>query len=82
LKKIEKNGKIEQKKSRMCDIVELNDKLMKQIADVKYLVRDNAYKYSTIIRFLFAQYEKLNYYFIKRIFTESSRNMSFFWIVW
>ncbi|HAN09327.1 MAG TPA: TIGR02677 family protein [Clostridiales bacterium] len=49
----------------MCDSVEINGKVTKQIVEVKYLVEDNAYRYRTIIRFLFTQYEKIKYWFYK-----------------
>ena len=45
--------------------MEVNDKLTKQITEVKYLSVENTERYRPIMRFFFKQYEKLEYWLYK-----------------
>ena len=45
--------------------MEVNEKLTKQITEVKYLSVENTERYRPIIRFFFKQYEKLEYWLYK-----------------
>ena len=42
--------------------MEVNEKLTKQITEVKYLSVENTERYRPIIRFFFKKKKKLNYY--------------------
>lgn len=45
--------------------VELNNKLLKQIDETRYLTAENAWRYRTILRFFYLQYEKMKYWMYK-----------------
>ena len=43
----------------------INQKLLKQIDETKYLTAENAWRYRTILRFFYHQYEKMKYWMYK-----------------
>ncbi|TJX14948.1 TIGR02677 family protein [Tissierella creatinini] len=43
----------------------INQKLLKPIDETKYLTAENAWRYRTILRFLYLQYEKMKYWMYK-----------------
>ena len=48
-----------------CDIVEIGEKLLKQLTEAKYLCVENSWRYRSIIRFFYMEYEKMNYWLYK-----------------
>ena len=45
--------------------MEIDEKSLKQIVEVKYLVEENSFRYRAIVRFFFTQYEKIKYWLYK-----------------
>ncbi len=56
----------------------IDQKLLKQIDETRYLTAENAWRYRTIIRFFYLQYEKMKYWMYKEdIFEELSQHLEF-----
>jgi len=45
--------------------MEIQDKLLKQIDETRYLTTENTWRYRTILRFFYLQYEKMKYWMYK-----------------
>ncbi|MDF2700405.1 MAG: hypothetical protein K0Q49_1963 [Haloplasmataceae bacterium] len=59
-------------------IMNINNKLMKQIDETRYLTAENAWRYRTIMRFFFHQYEKMKYWLNKEeIYSELKNHTEF-----
>ena len=52
--------------------MKINDKLIKQITETKYLAVENSWRYRVIIRYFYEQFEQINY----MLYKEQSGNMS------
>lgn len=50
---------------RKGEIMKINDKLLKQITETKYLATENAWRYRTILRYFYLQYAKMKYWMYK-----------------
>lgn len=51
--------------SKDGEIMDMNSKLTKQIDETRYLTAENAWRYRTILRFFYLQYEKMKYWMYK-----------------
>lgn len=58
--------------------MEINGKMIKPIQEVKYLSADNAWRYRTILRFFYIQYEKIKYWMYKEEVWEELKKHSLF----
>ncbi len=45
--------------------MELNNKILKQVVEAKYLTAENAWRYRSILRFFYVQYQKMKYWMYK-----------------
>lgn len=54
--------------------MEIQQKLMKQIDETRYLTAENAWRYRTILRYFYLQYEKLKYWLYKEEILEVLKN--------
>ncbi|AYD40918.1 DUF2397 family protein [Clostridium fermenticellae] len=45
--------------------MQITDKLTKQIDEMRYITAENAWRYRTILRFFYLQYEKMKYWMYK-----------------
>lgn len=45
--------------------MQITDKLIKQIDEMRYITAENAWRYRTILRFFYLQYEKMKYWMYK-----------------
>ncbi|UZQ52343.1 TIGR02677 family protein [Clostridium kluyveri] len=58
--------------------MEVTDKLMKQIDEMRYLTAENAWRYRSILRFFYLQYEKMKYWMYKEeVFEELKKHDKF-----
>lgn len=58
--------------------MDLSARLLRQVAETKYLSVDNAWRYRSIIRFFYLEYEKMNYWLYKEdVFGELSIHEEF-----
>lgn len=58
--------------------METSVKLMKQLEEARYLTTENAWRYRTILRFFYLQYEKMKYWIYKEeVFEELVRHNEF-----
>ncbi len=58
--------------------MDINSKLTKQIDETRYLTAENAWRYRTILRFFYLQYEKMKYWMYKEdVFEELKRHEEF-----
>lgn len=58
--------------------MEINNKLTKQIDETRYLTMDNAWRYRTIMRFFYLQYEKMKYWMYKEeVYEELKKHSEF-----
>lgn len=56
----------------------INQKLLKQIDETRYLTAENAWRYRTILRFFYYQYEKMKYWMYKEeVFDELNNHDEF-----
>lgn len=58
--------------------MEIKENLFKQITETKYLTTDNTWRYRTIIRCFYLQYEKMKYWLYKEDVFEELRANSYF----
>ncbi len=58
--------------------MEINDKLLKQITETKYLATENAWRYRTILRYFYIQYEKMKYWMYKEELYEELKKHEYF----
>jgi uncharacterized protein (TIGR02677 family) len=58
--------------------LEINNKLLKQIDETRYLTAENAWRYRTILRFFYLQYEKMKYWMYKEHVLEELKKHSEF----
>lgn len=45
--------------------MEINNHILKQITETKYLTAENAWRYRTILRYFYLQYQKMKYWMYK-----------------
>jgi uncharacterized protein (TIGR02677 family) len=58
--------------------MELSSKVLKQIDETRYLTAENAWRYRTILRFFYLQYEKMKYWMYKEeVFEELKKHKEF-----
>lgn len=58
--------------------MEIQHKLLKQIDEARYLTAENAWRYRTILRFFYLQYEKMKYWMYKEeVFEELHKHVEF-----
>lgn len=58
--------------------MEIGNKLLKQIEETKYLSAENAWRYRTILRLFYFQYEKMKYWLYKEdVFEELKEHVEF-----
>lgn len=56
----------------------INQKILKQIDETKYLSAENAWRYRTILRFFYLQYEKMKYWMLnEEVFDEFQNHQEF-----
>ncbi len=56
----------------------INQKLLKPIEETKYMTAENAWRYRTILRFFYLQYEKMKYWMYKEdVFEELKKHSEF-----
>lgn len=58
--------------------MEIHNKLIKPISEVKYLAAENAWRYRSILRFLYLQYETIKYWMYKEEVFEELKKHSLF----
>lgn len=58
--------------------MEIRENLFKQITETKYLTTDNTWRYRTIIRYFFLQYEKMKYWLYKEELFEELKKSPYF----
>lgn len=58
--------------------MQINEKLLKQITETKYLSAENAWRYRTILRFFYLQYEKMKYWMYKEEVFNELKNHEYF----
>lgn len=59
-------------------IFEVNPKVTKQIDEMRYLTTDNSWRYRSILRFFYHQYEKMKYWLYKEDVYEALRENDLF----
>lgn len=58
--------------------MDINSKLIKQIDETRYLTAENAWRYRTILRFFYLQYEKMKYWMYKEdVYEELEKHEEF-----
>ena len=58
--------------------MEINDSLLRQITETKYLTSENTWRYRTILRYFYLQYQKMKYWMYKEeVFGELKKNKHF-----
>ncbi|HOV40896.1 MAG TPA: TIGR02677 family protein, partial [Oscillospiraceae bacterium] len=58
--------------------MDINAKLLKQLDEARYLTVDNAWRYRTILRFFYLQYEKMRYWMYKEdVYEELKKHSEF-----
>ncbi len=58
--------------------MQIDDRLLKQITETKYLSAENAWRYRTILRFFYLQYEKMKHWMYKEeVFNELKKHEYF-----
>jgi hypothetical protein len=58
--------------------MEIGSKLTKQIDEMRYLTVDNTWRYRSILRYFYLQYEKMKYWMYKEeIFDELKKHEQF-----
>lgn len=58
--------------------MEINDKITKQIDEMRYLTVDNTWRYRSILRYFYLQYEKMKYWIYKEdVFEELKKHDEF-----
>lgn len=58
--------------------MDITNKLIKKIDEARYLTADNAWRYRTILRFFYYQYEKMRYFMYKEDILEELKKESLF----
>lgn len=58
--------------------MEFKENLFKQITETKYLTTDNTWRYRTIIRYFYLQYEKMKYWLYKEELFEELKKSPYF----
>jgi len=58
--------------------MQVNDKLLKQITETKYLTAENAWRYRTVLRYFYLEYQKMKYWMYREeIFEELKKDEHF-----
>ncbi len=58
--------------------MEINNHILKQITETKYLTAENAWRYRTILRYFYLQYQKMKYWMYKEEVYEELKKSEYF----